>query len=470
MWAISPRPPSAHRSAAQIRPQLPVISATYWLALLFAHGLIAAPLATAQQAVLPLRLQVDTTSEWVRIELRGLVVQPLTRTLTVSGGVELAGPLVQGNAVVIRKPLLNLSKVALTLDLAVMPTGAPLQVAVTRGNGGDCKLKLTSGGRLLAADSSTGMGPLVGNLRLISLDLARFGLPLLRRDWGRRVLAFYYGWWGTPQGPTQKWLHWEPTEPHKGVNLPPVLGLYDSLDGATLHTHTSWAKMAGIDTLVLSLWQRDVRQDALVNAVLNAAEHDGLTATVYLETAENADDLRRQLVYLLADPMRHPAWLTVHGQKVVFVYTRVFDTVDAIGYRKALEGLPILAIGDRMDPKWLTVFDGLHSYISFNSPPNYAEDLRLAQQHARLGDKLVVATVTPGYDDTHVRFAGTHLHRRNGDFLRDSWKLADSSDWVILTSFNELHEGSQIEPTAPEGDLWLRRMRHWTNLFKGFIN
>ncbi len=439
-----------------------------WFACLVgvAAALWCAP-ALAQQAPLPLRVQVDTTADWTRVELRGLLVHATGHTLTVDGSAQVATPIVQGNVIAIRKPVRDQSRVRLTAQFAVLPTGDPVQVHVTRGDGGAAAVAVTSGSKVLAQDQSVGKQPLVGNLRLLSLDLRAFAAPLSRRDWGRRVLAFYYGWWGTPQGPAGKWQHWDPDAPHKGVNLPPKLGLYDSLDGATLHMHTTWAKQAGIDTLVMSVWQRDARQDAILKAVLDAAEHDGLTVSAYLEAAENHQDLRRQLEWLLGDDMRHKAWLTVHGQKVVFLYTRIFDKVDADGLRKALDGLPVLAIGDRMQPQWLEVLGGLHSYVSFISPASYADEVRVGRQHARLRDKLLVATVMPGYDDTNIRFPGTFHSRRAGDMLRDNWQIAQQADWVVLTSFNELHEGSEIEPTEPEGELWLRRMRQWVQAFKG---
>ncbi len=422
---------------------------------------------SAQQAVLPLRVQVDTTADWTRVELRGLLVQATSHTLRVEGAAQVATPLVVGNAIVIRKPVRDNSQVLLTVDCAVVATGEPPQIHITRGDAGGAAVSVWSGRKVLASDRTMGKQALVGNVRLLDLDLRGFAAPLPRRDWGRRVLAFYYGWWGTPQGPAKKWQHWDPDAPHKGVNLPPKLGLYDSLDGATLHMHTTWARQAGIDTLVMSVWQRDARQDAILKAVLDAAEHDGLTVSAYLEAAENHQDLRQQLQWLLSDDMRHKAWLTVHGQKVVFLYTRIFDKVDADGYRKALDGLPIMAIGDRMQPHWLEVLGGLHSYVSFISPANYADELRIGRQHARLRDKLMVATVMPGYDDSNIRFPGTVYARRGGDMLRDNWQIAQQADWVILTSFNELHEGSEIEPTVPEGDLWLRRMRQWSDAFKG---
>ncbi|MBM4342371.1 MAG: hypothetical protein FJ100_03220 [Deltaproteobacteria bacterium] len=431
-----------------------------------AAALVAAPVL-GQQAVLPLRVMVDTTADWTRVEVRGALVHAVGHALQVAGPAEVATPILQGSAIVVRKPVRDLSRVRLTVDFAALPTGDPLQVHVTRGDAGGTAVQVTSAGGRLAQDRSSGKLPLVGNLRILDLTLRDFGRPLPRKDWGRRVLAFYYGWWGTPHGPAKKWQHWDPAAPHKGVNLPPKLGLYDSLDGGTLHMHTTWAKQAGIDTLVMSVWQRDARQDAILRALLDAAEHDGLSVSAYLEAADNHQDLRKQLEWLVGNDMRHPAWLTVHGLRVVFLYTRIFDKVDADGYRKALDGLPVLAIGDRMQPQWLDVLGGLHSYVSFVSPASYADELRLGRQHARLRDKLVVATVMPGYDDSNIRFPGTFHARRDGDMLRDHWQIAQAADWVVLTSFNELHEGSEIEPTEPEGDLWLRRMRGWADAFKG---
>lgn len=428
-------------------------------------GLFAAP-ALAQTAVLPLHLHVTATTDWTRIELKGLLVKSVAETLQVASGAEVVSPILVGNVVWMRKPVRDTSLLQLELELAVVPTGEAVQVLATRGDIGQLRIKITSEGKLLAQDVSAGDTHVSGNLRVLSLDLSQFGPALPRRDWGKRVLAFYYGWWGTPAGPAKAWEHWNPQAEHRAVHLPPQLGMYDSGDPQVVRQHLQWAKQAGIDTLVMSLWLRGKTQDAVLKVVLDEAHAAGLTVAGYLEACTNPENLREQFQGYLKAEMQHPAWLTVHGQKVMFTYTRIYEAVNEAGYKRALHGLPILAIGDGMYPQWIDVLGGMHTYVSFISPANRDEALRAMAKLTRLHDKLTVATVMPGFDDTTIRFPGRHIPREEGRFYRSTWRSAGLTDWVVLTSFNELHEGSEIEPMLPEGDLWLRRTRAFADAFR----
>ena len=75
---------------------------------------------------------------------------------------------------------------------------------------------------------------------------------------------------------------------------------------------------------------------------------------------------------------------------------------------------------------------------------------RLCGQARRLG-LLCAPSVGPGYDarratgDTRVR------SRRNGATYDSMWRGAVRSraDLVTITSYNEWHEGTQIEPARP---------------------
>jgi hypothetical protein len=54
-------------------------------------------------------------------------------------------------------------------------------------------------------------------------------------DVGRQVLALHYPWYGSPEGPSLGWVHWQPpfTEDSIGSSTHyPLLGPYDSLDAS----------------------------------------------------------------------------------------------------------------------------------------------------------------------------------------------------------------------------------------------
>src|SRR5512137_339896 len=74
----------------------------------------------------------------------------------------------------------------------------------------------------------------------------------------RRVMAFYYPWYGTPDGPggAGRAVHWEridaETRALAASTHYPALGAYDSHDEKVIDQHCRWAKRAGIDTLIVS--------------------------------------------------------------------------------------------------------------------------------------------------------------------------------------------------------------------------
>ena len=67
---------------------------------------------------------------------------------------------------------------------------------------------------------------------------------------------------------------------------------------------------------------------------------------------------------------------------------------------------------------------------------------------------LFVPSVGPGYIDTRVRpwNEQTTRNRRNGEYYNSAWRTAISvlPNMVSITSFNEWHEGTQIEAAIPK--------------------
>ena len=67
---------------------------------------------------------------------------------------------------------------------------------------------------------------------------------------------------------------------------------------------------------------------------------------------------------------------------------------------------------------------------------------------------IFVPSVGPGYIDTRVRpwNGQTTRHRRKGDYYKLAWRTATSlmPKFVSITSFNEWHEGTQIETAIPK--------------------
>jgi hypothetical protein len=93
-------------------------------------------------------------------------------------------------------------------------------------------------------------------------------------------------------------------------------------------------------------------------------------------------------------------------------------------------------------------FDGLYTYDVFGVDGSYFG--AIAAELARRG-AIFAPSVGPGYDETRAT-RGNHVKLRDNGATYDSmWQraIASGADWITITSFNEWHEGTQIEPAAP---------------------
>jgi hypothetical protein len=87
---------------------------------------------------------------------------------------------------------------------------------------------------------------------------------------------------------------------------------------------------------------------------------------------------------------------------------------------------------------------------------------RVAKQHGL----AFIPNVMPGYDDTKLRGGDRPVFaRQGGDFYRRGWGIAASyvspqQPFLLITTFNEWHEGTEIEPSSQYLETYLDLTRH----------
>ena len=309
----------------------------------------------------------------------------------------------------------------------------------------------------------------------------------------RQVMTFYYPWYGIAEGPggAGKTVHWGRIDANnKDIQAStdyPQLGAYDSHDPKAIDRHCQWAKDAGIDTLIVSWWGHNHYTDGAMPLILDACQRRGLTACIYYETVPRPQTPRSaadDIIKVLNKYGTHPAHLKLNGKPVVFVYGRALQELGLLGWRSALERINddyeggVAAIGDQFGYGAARVFDGLHTYNTAGhlqgrdpaaarqwATETYASWVRLCDE----AGKLSAITVIPGYDDTKIRKPGLAVKRYDGQLYRAQWEEAIKADphWVLITSFNEWHEGSEIEPSLQYGRLYLDLTAEYAKSFKG---
>lgn len=305
----------------------------------------------------------------------------------------------------------------------------------------------------------------------------------------RKVLAFYYTWYGNP-GVSGRWVHWENVDTEKkqiasSTNYP-ALGAYDSNDPQVVDKHCAWAKEAGLDGFIATWWHQNDFHDKALPRLLDTAQKHGLEITIYYELVPKPGDPQSAIedwLYLLNKYGSHPAWLKVEGVPVIFAYSRAMGQLAMPQWATVIQEVNrrypkgVFAVADQLSRSAARIFDGTHTYNTCGSlekhPLNKIEAIVNELFTTPIADcdryrRVSCVTVIPGYDDTKIRKPGINTERFNGESYKRQWEAALklNPDWVLITSFNEWHEGSEIEPSVEHGDLYIRLTTGYVQRFK----
>jgi len=320
------------------------------------------------------------------------------------------------------------------------------------------------------------------NTRLLPLftllTLLALGLPQVQAQASpnpaavssRRVLAFYYLWYETSD-----WA--------KPLSANPVAS-YSSGDRATIERQVDEAKAAGIDTLVANWWGQDGRVEPRFGTLLEVAAAKGVTVACLYEVGMGGPgNAASNLAYLRDTYQSSAAYLKEGGKAVVFFYGQAAageaGTWGAIRQQVDPQGSQLwIAEGDKgQTTRWLGVFNGLYpfsaNYWAGPTRDGFArEDGRMRDAVKREGeDRLFVAAVQPGYDDTRMTDRSRHYRneRNGGEYFRASFggAIDANPDWIVVATYNEWFEGTQIEPDSREGRLYLEISGQYAAQYKG---
>ena len=307
----------------------------------------------------------------------------------------------------------------------------------------------------------------------------------------KKVLAFYYPWYRNPKN-YDKYVHWEDVDEvsqkiGSSYNYP-KLGAYDSNNPKIITQHIKWAKYHGIDGFIVSWWGITSLEDYALDSIMKIAQKMNFKITVYLEKVRfrKVETATRDLLHLLRRYQDNPSWLKVDNRPVFFIYTRAVKHIGITGWNKVVENvsnkiktIPYLIANSRT-PQAIKSFDSTHDYIQIgnkeyqNNPKKVFTTL--LEKINRINPICIkMLTVCPGYDDTSVRKPGLNISRQDGKLYTKQWDsilslltLYTSLDWVLVTSWNEWHEGTEIEPSLQEKNKYLKLTARYSSGFKSF--
>ncbi|XP_033095262.1 glycoprotein endo-alpha-1,2-mannosidase-like [Anneissia japonica] len=313
-----------------------------------------------------------------------------------------------------------------------------------------------------------------------------------------KVHAFYYPWYGNPEydGEFLHWdhkylPHWDKKQAKKwksgqhvpvddiGANFYPELGCYSSRDPKVINAHMQYMYKARVGVLVVSWYppgkadNEGHPSDDLMPILLDAAHRYQLKVAIHSEPYKDRDEttVKADLKYIMSRYGNHPA-LYRYGPKslpLIYLYdsyltpARKWKSLLKPGGQLSIRGtdhdavlIALLVEEKHMSEISNSGFDGLYTYFAatgFTYGSTYRHWSRLAKYATEKG-MLFIPSIGPGYIDVNIRpWNGENTRSRSdGSYYETAFKnaLQTNPDIISITSFNEWHEGSQIEPAIPK--------------------
>ncbi|KAJ8026868.1 Glycoprotein endo-alpha-1,2-mannosidase [Holothuria leucospilota] len=314
--------------------------------------------------------------------------------------------------------------------------------------------------------------------------------------------AFYYPWYGNPdhngnyyhwnheyiphwnKNVAKKWVTGIHSPPHDvGSNFYPHLGCYSSSDDDIIGEHMKQMRFAGIGVLVLSWYPpgkadgQGIPSDGLVPKIMDIAHEHQLKVAFHSEpyNGRSESTFANDVKYIVDSYGSHPAFYKYQGSKKAKEALPVFYLYDSYLLNATFwanifrHGSPKSLRGTRYDGIFLALFveskhrsevlrggfDGFYTYFASNrfTYGSTWTSWKILRQFASRSNLLFVPSVGPGYIDTRVRpWNGINTKwRDHGAYYKGSFEAAMSLNppIVSITSFNEWHEGTQIEKAIP---------------------
>jgi hypothetical protein len=238
---------------------------------------------------------------------------------------------------------------------------------------------------------------------------------------------------------------------------------------------------AGIDEIAVSWWGRGSAEDRRLPLVLRAARAAGIAVAAHLEPYPG-----RSVASTVADV----AYLRTLGITTFYVYRALDLPVADWAAAKAdlhASGTLLFAQTDLAGAAAAAGFDGIYTYDIVTYSGDKFPRICSEAHHVGL---LCAPSVGPGYDARRGDGDPRVKPRRDGRTYDLMWRhaIAAGADRVTITSFNEWHEGTQIEPAALPGRrgryrylsydgawglhgvaaefAYLNRTRYWSDVFR----
>jgi glycoprotein endo-alpha-1,2-mannosidase len=293
----------------------------------------------------------------------------------------------------------------------------------------------------------------------------------------------------------------------------PTLGEYDDTQTQVISQHLKWSRQANVVLWVTSWWGPNTLEDSTTKDVILAHKDLGdMKIALHYETSNrlrlgsfgwfSMENIGPDMQYMCDNYFDHPNYFQIDGRPVVVLYisreldrrgildqvvTRMRDTANACGHNVYIVGDQAFWNAPKSDEVYnafdqldaITNYDmygttmrGLEQYYAGTElvDDHFAQQLDWRTQ-ARAQNCRYIPGVSPGFNDRGTRLAKNHAAMSRKLFpdadpgslfkyaLEKAVPLIDpeAQGLLLVNSFNEWHEDSQIEPAVgqttslPEG-------------------
>lgn len=330
------------------------------------------------------------------------------------------------------------------------------------------------------------------------------------------VGAYYYKWYHL-----NKWK----TE---GASHKPSSGYYDSNDIKIISQHMRWAQEASIGFFFVS-WMgiNSSKLDEELTPLEQPAKNENISLAVLYDTAvalgedpEKIDlDLNFGKGIQFVEDIESVAYstsntiLTVNECPVVMIYL----TRNLINAEKAFKLLqkklaennkcihliadivwwntvnqPLVHTDKTSKDQWNWLLENFNGITGYNMYSDHTIYYGLPKEDSKIVNEITFISavideylkwfnmteniglifhpgILPGYDDRPLRGGMRPAMHRSQEFYEKFWssiyQFKRPGSWVLLTSFNEWHEGTEIEPSLEFGTQYIKMTKKHANEF-----
>ena len=308
----------------------------------------------------------------------------------------------------------------------------------------------------------------------------------------RHVSVFYYPWYGPDRHWNEGYLRYE-----LSTFQPPLLDHYSVRDPETIAQHINWSEDYGIDNWVCSWWGPGSWEDeTMKDHFEEQLDTTDVSYCLFYESAgllnlsngidfdaAKTETFRSHFKYMAENFFYDDSYYKIDDRPVVYIYlTRTFkgdysNAIRLVRQDMLALGWDIFLVGDEVywgnpDVTRIATLDaitaynmhGPSKYAGYPSQTNFLHDVgvKYAQykQTAESKGVIFIPNIMPGFNDRGVRLATNHyiiptqVHSDSSHTSTFSQSIDmaipyidNSLNAITITSFNEWHEETQIEPT-----------------------